>query len=167
MNLNAIPWSTLATLGIAFLVSLSTALLNRKFINKVQFAQWRQEINDWNTDRNKAKKTGDKKLMAKVKKQETHVLQIQSRMFKQQMKTTLITFVPLLIMWQILPSYFGFGAVAYVPLLPFAPNFSLPFFYWYLICSFFLSTIVSKLLGVDMGMGGTGLQTQPQSQTSK
>lgn len=163
-DITIIPWSTLSVLGLSFLISLITMLLNRKFIDKKKFAKWRQEINEWNKDRKNAKKTGDKKLASKVKRQEAHVLQIQSRMFKQQMKTTLITFVPLLIMWQILPAYYGTASVAFIPVLPFLGIFPLPFFYWYLICSFFTSTMLSKLFGMDFGMG-SGLQ--PGSTSAK
>jgi len=151
-ELLVIPFSTFFTLGLAFLVSLTTTLLNRKFIDKEQFAKWREETNRWNADKNRAKKTGDKKLMAKVKKQELQILQIQSRMFKQQMKAFLVTFVPLLVVWQVLIYEFGNITVAFVPLLP-GPPFPLPFFIWYMACSLFVSTMLSRIFGVEMGMG--------------
>ncbi|MEM2110906.1 MAG: EMC3/TMCO1 family protein [Candidatus Bathyarchaeia archaeon] len=158
-NFAEIPWSTLSVIGIAFLVSLMTTLVNRKFIDREQFAKWREEINAWNVDKNKAKQTGDKKLMAKVKKQELHILQLQSRMAKQQMKVFAVTFVPILVMWQILPGFYGFASVAYIPIMGVFP---LSFFLWYLICSFFTSTILSRLFGVEIGMG-TGMQPQPET----
>ena len=155
-NISEIPWSTLSVIGIAFLICLATMLLNRKFIDREKFAEWRKEINKWNADKNTAKKTGDKKLLAKVKKQEKRILQIQSRMFKQQMKTFAVTFVPLLVIWQVLPGFFGIAPVAYIPLLE---PFPLSFFLWYLISYYFISVILSRVFGVEMGMG-MGMESQ-------
>jgi len=141
------PYSTLFILALALAISLVTTMLNRKFINREQAAVWQREINEWNTARNLAKRTGDKKLLAQVKKQEKRIFQIQSKMSSQQMKTSLITFIPLIIIWQILMGFFQDIAVAHLPGIP------LPFFYWYLICSFFVGTSLSRIFGVGMGMG--------------
>ena len=78
------PYSTFLTLAIALVVSLVTSLLNRKFIDREKFTAWRQEINQFNTEKKLAKKTGDNKLLAKIKKREPQILQIQSKMAKQQ-----------------------------------------------------------------------------------
>jgi len=152
--LGILPYSTLFTFGLAFLISLFTTLLNRKFIDKEKFAKWREEINRWNADKNLAKRTADKRLMAKVKKQEPRILQMQSKMSFQQMKVFLITFIPLLIVWQVLIGFFANKPpVAYIPLLPENGPYGLPFFIWYLISNFFANTLLSRVFGVEMGMG--------------
>jgi uncharacterized membrane protein (DUF106 family) len=154
VDLSTPPGSTLLTMGIAFLISIITALLNRKFIDKEKHAKWKEEIDRWNADKKLLKKTGDKKLAAKVKKQELHVLQMQSKMMSQQTKTTFVTLIPLLIMWPTLMGFFGPNPVAYVPLMPGDPPYALPFVIWYFVCNFFASTVVSRILGVQMmGMG--------------
>lgn len=152
------PYSTFFTLALASAVSLATTLLNRKFINKEQVTAWQHEINKWNSDKNLAKKTGDKKLLAKVKKQEPRILQLQSKMFSAQMKTSLVTFIPLIIIWQVLIGFFTDTAVARLPGFFGEPPLDLPFFYWYLVSSIFIGTLTSRLFGVGMGMGlGTGI----------
>jgi len=151
------PFSTLFVIALAFAISLSTTLLNRKFMNKEQTATWQHEINKWNAEKNMAKRSGDKKLLAKVKKQEPRILQLQSKMFSQRMKTFLITFIPLIVLWQVLIGFFQNRAVAYLPGFSIEQIFELPFFWWYLICSFFVGTILSRIFGVEMEMGlGTG-----------
>ncbi len=151
------PFSTFFVIALAFAISLSTTLLNRKFMNREQAAVWQHEINKWNAEKNMAKRSGDKKLLAKVKKQEPRMLQLQSKMFSQRMKTFLITFVPLIVLWQVLIGFFQNIAVAYLPGFSVGQIFELPFFWWYLICSFFVGTILSRIFGVEMEMGlGTG-----------
>ncbi|RLI35235.1 hypothetical protein DRO55_05480 [Candidatus Bathyarchaeota archaeon] len=146
-----IPASTLFTLVISFIISLATTLLNRKLINKEQFMKWQEEINRWEAMMKRAKRTGDRKLLAKAKRQEPRIMQLRSRMMTQQMKGGAITFVPLLLVWQFLIGSFRDVPVAYLPGLN--GPLVMPFFIWYIICSFFVSTIVSRILGVSPSMG--------------
>ncbi len=161
------PNSTFFTVGLAFLISLTTTMLNRKFINKEQRAKWQKEISRWNAEKERAKKTGDKKLMAQVKKQEPMILQIEKKMFSQSMKTFAVTFVPILVIWQILTRFYMATPVAFfIPIFSGGP-LELPFYIWYLICSFFVSTILSRIFGMEgagMGMGmGMPLKTEEEA----
>jgi len=147
------PSSTFFTLALALAISLTTTLLNRKFIDREQMAVWKRELDKWNAERNLARKTGDKKLLAKVKKQEPRILQIQSKMFSQQMKTSLVTFIPLIIIWQVLIGFFQTIPVARLPGIYTGQTIDLPFFWWYMICSFFTGTLLSRIFGTGMPMG--------------
>jgi uncharacterized membrane protein (DUF106 family) len=117
---------------------------------------WTQEIAAWRADSLKATRSGDKKLMAKVKKQQQQMMQLQSKMMWQSMKTSFIWFIPLMLLWWVFltPLYTapGVGPVAYLPWGFGVTTLQLPFFYWYLLCSFFSQALVTRLLG--MGMGG-------------
>jgi len=155
------PSSTFLIFGLALAISLFSTLVNRKFINREQSAKWQEEINRWNADRNLAKKTGDKKLMVKVKKQERRILQIQSKRSNQQFKVFIINFVPIIVIWQVLLGFFV-KPVAFIPLWPGQSSYPLPFFIWYIICSYFAGTIISHIFGVQMGMGmGMGSTAGP------
>ena len=66
---------------------------------------------------------------------------MQTKLFKPQLILIPITFIYLII-WPILTGFFPFG-VAYVPAFG-----TVPFFYWYLICSFFFGTVASRIIGV-------------------
>jgi len=99
----------------------------------------------------KARRAGDKKLLAKVKKQERHVMQLQSKMTFQSMKTTFLWTIPLLLMWYVfLPQIVPISeTAAYLPWL--SGELPLNVIYWYLICSFLASTLFTRLLGLGMG----------------
>ena len=149
--LKIIPYSTIFITLLAFLVSLITTLLNRKFIDRRLFAKWQKEIQEWNAEKELAKKTGDKKLLAKVRKREIQIMQIRAKMSKQQTKVMVVTFIPLLLMWWVLTSFYGFTPVAYMPLL--GEPIEINFVYWYLICSFFFNFLLSRIFNVEMGFG--------------
>jgi uncharacterized membrane protein (DUF106 family) len=149
--LRVIPYSTIFIMLLAFAISLVTMLLNRKFVDRRLISEWQREIEKWNAEKELAKRTGDKKLMARVKKREVQIMQMRAKISGQQMKTTLVTFVPLLIIWWVLTYFYGLEPVAFIPL--FWQKTPLSFFYWYLICSFFFNFVLSRVFNVEMGLG--------------
>ena len=100
----------------------------------------------------KAARAGDKKLMAKLKKQEKHIMQLQSKMMWQSMKTSFLWFIPLMLMWYVLlPAAIEPGTVvASLPWLGSEP-YQLNVFMWYLFCSFLAGIIFNRLFGLGMG----------------
>jgi len=152
MDLLTIPYSTFFIMFLAFISSLITTLLNRRFIDRRLLAEWQSEIAKWNAERELAKKTGDKKLMARVKKQELRIMQMRAKISGQQTKTMLITFIPFMLIWWFLLSFYGNIPVAFMPIWG-SDILSLPFFIWYIICQFFFNFLLSKIFGVEMGYG--------------
>lgn len=150
--LATIPNSTFFILLLAFGVSFATSSTNRLLTNREQLKAWNKEISQWRTDSMQARRSNDKKLMAKVKKQERHVMQLQSKMMWQSMKTSFLWFIPLMLMWYVfLPSIVNIGeAVAYIPWLSGAA-FPLTVFLWYLLCSFLASALFTRLFGLGTG----------------
>ena len=137
---------------LSFLVSLATSTTNRLITNREQLRDWNKEISQWRAESMKAAKSGDKKLMAKVKKQEKHVMQLQSKMMWQSMKTTLFWMVPMLLLWYVLlPQLIEVTRiVAYLPWLGPEPM-PLNVILWYLLCSFLAGMIFNKVLGLGLG----------------
>jgi uncharacterized membrane protein (DUF106 family) len=139
----SIPYSTLFILGLALLISLLTTFVNRRFTDPEKSRVWRKEISDWNKEFRDAQRTKDKKTLEKVMKKQQHIMQLQSKMMWQSMKVSLLFLIPLLLMWQILGSFFQSSAVAYLPGV--GPNLPLPIFsssliWWYLVCSLLFGT---------------------------
>ena len=158
------PVSTLIIFGISFLMSLSTQLLRRKFVDQEQAAKAQEEIKRYNENKDRAKKTRDKKLTAKLRKQEKRITQMQSKMIKGQLLSTGSSMGLVIVVWQLLIFFYGTRSVAYVPFgIPFVtgePPYPIPIFFWYIICSYLSYAIISRILGVEMGMGmGMGPQT--------
>ena len=145
---------------IVFSVSLIWAFLSiwirQRFIGQKQFTQWQAEIDEWNKEKRRAEVIGDKKMLARLKRREKRIMQIQSKLFKRQTAAIFLNMGIFLGIWQILIFYFGNKPVAYlpfsIPLLTGPPPNPLNFFYWYGVCSFLSMTIASKVLGVPMGM---------------
>jgi len=144
-------FSTFFILGLAFTVSFATSLSSRLLTNREQLRAWNKEIREWRADSLKARRTGDKKLMAKVKKQERHVMQLQSKMTIQSMKTSFLWFIPLMLMWYVLiPQIVPIGEiVAYLPWL--SGELPLAVFLWYLLCSFLAGALFNRLFGLGLG----------------
>lgn len=151
MDLTQIPTSTLFILLLSFGISLATSTTNRLLTNREQLRDWNKEITQWRSESLKAARAGDKKLMAKLKKQEKHVMQLQSKMMWKSMKTTLFWMVPMLLLWYVLlPQLIGVNEiVAYLPWLG-APMF-LNVILWYLLCSFLAGIIFNRLFGLGLG----------------
>ena len=144
-------FNAVTVFGVTFLMSLAMILIRRRFTNQEQSAQMREEVKRWNSDRDRAKKTGDKKLAAKLRKQEKRITQLQSKMLKGQLIIFVTTFALILGVWPILTNYFRDATVAYIPFsvpLVEAPHpYPLPFLnggwpLWYFICSYFSNSML-------------------------
>jgi uncharacterized membrane protein (DUF106 family) len=146
------PNSTLFIMLVAFAVSLATSSTNRLLTKRDQLRDWNREISQWRTESMKAARAGDKKLVAKLKKQEKHIMQLQSKMMWQSMKTSFLWFIPLMLMWYVLlpQAIAPVTVVAYLPWLGPVP-YELNVFMWYLFCSFLAGIIFNRLFGLGMG----------------
>lgn len=147
--LRIIPNSTLFILLLSMSLSLLTALANKLLTNREQLNSWRKEVARWTEDSKEAKKSGDKKLLAKVKRKEKHILSLQSKMMWQSMKVSLLFMIPFFLIWQLLIGFYGDATVAKIPWID--GIWELPLFYWYLLCSFASGTLIMKALGVTPG----------------
>ena len=157
--LRYIPASTLFTVALTFAISLATTLLNLKLVDREKIAIWQREISRWEAERDRAKRTGDKKLLAKVKKQELYINQLRAKIASQQGRTFIVTFIPLLLLWQVLIGFYKNTPVAFIPGPPWLNSpIGLPFFVWYMISSFFISAVLSKAFKVPTSMGGVSGQ---------
>jgi len=149
-----IPFSTLFLFGLAASISLLTSLANRLLTNPEKSKAWRKEISEWNSQLRKAQKAGDKKTVEKLMKKQQYILQLQSKMSWQQLKVTLIFFVPVLIIWSFLGPFFAGTDIAYFPglgtniQLPLVGWIISPLIWWYLLSSFFFGTMFSHVFGL-------------------
>jgi len=152
------PESTVFVLFLAVILTLITSLANRLLTNRQQLGEWRKQISEWQKEFNEARKSGDKKQLDKAMRKQKQIMQIQSKMFTQQMKVSLIFIVPFFLFWTWLNSAYTIKGVAIIvaflpgwPLGPAGHPGGLTVFYWYLICSLMFGTIFSHVLGIGMG----------------
>ena len=150
MTATSTPYSTLFIMLISIGVSLVTSVTNRLLTDREQMKAWSQEIAAWRADSLKAVRTNDRKLKAKVDKQQKHIMQLQSKMTTQSLKTTFIWMIPLFLLWIFfLTPTFGAVTVAFLPWISSQP-LALPLFWWYLLCSFLSNTLITKALGLTL-----------------
>jgi uncharacterized membrane protein (DUF106 family) len=144
-GISAIPLATLLIMAIAISISFINMVLNRALITRMigwqEYRSMQKEMSEYNSQRMAALRSKDEKVLEKLKKKESQIQAMQTKMFKPQLILIPITFIYLII-WPVLTGYFP-SFVAYIP------GFGgVPFFYWYLICSFFFGTIASRVIGV-------------------
>jgi len=139
---------------LACAISLLTSLANRLLSHPEQMKAWRKEISDWNSELRKARKEKDDKRVDKLLKKQQHILQLNSKMTMQSMKVSLLFFIPLLLIWQLLGAYLYGQPMAILPGA--GPNLFVPVFgftisslmWWYLMSSMFFSTVFSHVFGL-------------------
>ena len=156
-----IPESTFLILGIAVCLSFASNLANRLLVDTKKMASVTKEINAWRRDLERAKKTNDKQLLAKVNKKQPAMMRLQSNMMWDRMKVSFLFFAPFLLIFTILNRFYGGLVDPYVALSPFQVPFllvgkrlepggyGLLFFAWYIICSFAAGLPLSRIMGVN------------------
>ncbi len=147
------PWSTLFILGISVAISLVTTIANRIVIDLDEYRRWMVESRHLQKELMDAMRSGNQRRIAKLQKRQQDMMKTQQKMMMNQWKTMLFTFIPFLLIWQVLTKFFsGVTAVAEMPFkVPWiAPQGTLSFWTWYLFCSAFTSIILRRILGLSI-----------------
>ena len=116
-------------------------LIITRMIGWHEYRAMQKEISEFNSQRMAAMRAKNDKTLEKLKKKQSQIQAMQTKMFKPQLLLLPMTAIYFVI-WPILLGYFP-QPVAYLPGMG-----VIPFFYWYLICSFFFGTIASRIIGV-------------------
>lgn len=177
------PGSMFFVLALSLVISLSSALLTRLLVdvNQVkrqqdlvkQHQEKKKEID--NLENTNPKKY--RKELIRWKRREKSVQKIQQSMSMARLKPTCIQFVPMIVLFFIIRTFFGSGPIACPPMnpwdIPMIGNMAMAnvselgiypqsgwinFTAWYFLCSFGLNTIVQRTIGIPPqgGMGGLG-----------
>ena len=148
---SCIPTSTLIIIVSAFLLSLMTSSANRFLVNYKMVMSSRREYMAWTQAVRKAKKDGDEKQLDKLMKRQSAMVKMSTRANLEQMKTTAITFVPLLLVYRVLLDAFPLtAAVAFSPIwVPGADTGFFSMIYWYFLSSFAIGIPLSRLFGIQ------------------
>ncbi len=170
------PASTVFILGLSLGISTLTQLVNRLSIDITRRNRIMAELNKFQELQKKAKQSNDRRLLIKVERKKKYVQKIQSEMMKMQFKPTLYFMIPFFVIFQLLGGFYGSSIVAILPFdlrlfipetfllgfgqglilppeaMPFVPYtsvFGIRFFTWYLLAGFGLSTIMTRLFGMQ------------------
>ncbi len=129
--------------GIAFLNSGLNRVLINYFIGWEQYRVMQKEMNEFRQEQMAAARANDKKAMEKLKKRQSQITNMQSKMMKPQMVQFGISFVYLIVWFLVLTPTFQNISMAYLP--GFGP---LPVFYLYPVVSLFLGLLSSRIIGI-------------------
>jgi uncharacterized membrane protein (DUF106 family) len=149
LDITVVPVATLVIMLIAVTVSFLNMIINRLLITRIcgweEYKVMRKETSEYQSQLMAAMRANDTKRVEKLKKKESQIRNMQSKMMKPQMILLPISFSYIVIWWFFLIPTYGADAVAVVPGL--APT-GIPVIYWYMICSFFFGTLASRIVGV-------------------
>ncbi len=144
------PQSTLFTIGVAIAVALMSSTAAKLLVDYNMVRNSMKEFQAYRQEMNKAKKANDNQTLSKLMKKQQAMTKLQARASMEQFKVTAVTFVPLILIWQLLSAVFGAHIVAISPFpLPFVGT-QLNFVSWYFLSSFAVNLPMMKLLGIGM-----------------
>ena len=149
IDITIIPTATLVIMLLAITISFINMTINRLLITRIcgwkEYRVMQKETSEYRSKLMKATRAKDQKLITKLKRKESQINKMQTKMMKPQMILMPISFSYIIIWYLFLiPTYWSIP-VAYLPGL-FGDG--LPVIYWYMICSFFFGTIASRILGI-------------------
>lgn len=151
---------------IALCVSFVITLANKLLVDQDRLAFIQKEMKGFQGDMMKAQKSGDPKAMAEMQKKQSEFMTLQKEMMLNSFKPMIVTFVPIIIVFYWMAQNTSINHIYlnmphipfYVLLVPIFHTFyhqsaSIPYFAiewlgWYILCSFALSLIWRKLLGL-------------------
>jgi uncharacterized membrane protein (DUF106 family) len=153
--IQTIPSATVVIMLIAVAVSFLNMGINRLLITRMcgwkEYKKMQKETSEYRSQLMQAMRANDKKLMDKLKKKESQIQNMQTKMMKPQMILFPISLIYIIIWFVFLIPVYGGNAVAYVPgialNLTSIPN-GIPVVIWYMLCSFFFGTLASRVIGV-------------------
>jgi uncharacterized membrane protein (DUF106 family) len=149
IDIATIPLATVVVMLVAVAVSFLNMSINRLLITRMcgwkEYKVMQKETSEYRSQLMKAMRANDTKLIEKLKKKESQINNMQSKMMKPSMIMLPLSFIYLLIWWLFLIPTFGANPVAVVPGI--APT-GIPVIYWYMVCSVFFGTLASRIIGV-------------------
>jgi uncharacterized membrane protein (DUF106 family) len=107
----------------------------------IESARARKEMMD-------ATRSGNQRRIDKAQKHQSDLMQQQSKMSMDRMKSSMLFTVPMLLVWPSLGKFFGDTIVAFFPFdFPYIPR-EFSFIQWYLLCSFSMNVVLNRVFGL-------------------
>jgi len=154
---------------IAVLVSFVITLANKLLVDQDRLQFLQGEMKGFQSEMMKAQKSGDPKAMAEMQKKQAQFMELQKEMMFNSFKPMIVTFVPIILIFYWMAGnplinhlYLNLPSFAYYVLLvpifhtfyhqsPGVPVMAIEWLGWYILCSFALSFVWRKLLGIKGG----------------
>jgi len=155
LSLSSMPTSTIFIALIAIGADVVASLARVKLSDMDMIRRINREVKQWNREYMKAIKENDQAKLAKLKRKEKQIKQLQAKLSYEMFKPTLIFMLPFLLLWYVLIFLVGAETVVAVmpiqiPLIFITVGKELQLFWWYLISSIAFSTLVMKLFHAEL-----------------
>lgn len=142
------PASTLFILVLSTAISLVTSIANRMVIDMEEFKRWTVESHHLRQELMDAMRSGNKRRIAMAQQRQQQLSKTQQRITMSRMKITLFSFVPIILIWQVLINFYRGVTIAYLPFEAPWIGSRLPVSTWYIICSISTNILLSRTLGL-------------------
>jgi len=142
-SISAATLIVIIALGIAFLNTALNRVLINYFVGWEQYRVMQKEMNEYRQETMAAARANDKKQMEKLKRRQSQINNMQTKMLKPQMVQLAISFLYIIIWFGFLIPTYGATSMVYLPGIG-----ALPVFWWYPIASFFLGLLAQRILGI-------------------
>ena len=155
LDLTVRPISTLIVVCMALGVNVLFSGGRRLLTDVTRAKRWRTEIKEHQTQMRKAMLEKDKTKTEKMKKKDKKIKEMQMKMSMESLKVSFLFFIPLMLLWWLISGLLGPDAIVamspiQLPLIVFTVGPDLNFWWFYIISSFALSGIITKLFGVGL-----------------
>lgn len=153
-------WKPVFILCLSIILSFVTTLVRSVLTDKEKLNSQRREIAAWNAAFKEARRTENKRLLAKVQRQQSQIMKMQADMNWKSMRISFIFIIPFLLVWLgltggilgrqlfVTPFTSG-GAIAYLPWFGGSP-LELNLFWWYFLCSIASGILFTRVFGLGM-----------------
>ena len=130
------------------------AVGRRKFTDIEKMRRYNNEMKAFRSEMSAAQKAGDKPKIEKLKKKQLQMQKMQAEMSMDNLKPTLLFMLPLLGVYYLVSSFIKNATLVISPipiqLFNYGPPIEVPFFWWYMICSFTFSGMITRLFGLSL-----------------
>lgn len=142
------PYATFAILGITLVLAAVTSFIGVRSMDLDQYRRLMIESSKARKEMMDATRSGNQRRIDKAQKRQADLMQQQSKMSMDRMKSSMLFTIPLILIWPSLGKFFGNTIVAFFPFdFPYIPR-EFTFIQWYLLCSFSLNVVLNRVLGL-------------------
>ena len=142
------PMATLAIIAITVVLATTTSFIGVRSLDLEQYRKLMIESARARSEVMGATRSGNQRRIDKAQKRQQELMQQQSKMSMDRMKSSMLFTIPMILIWPSLGRFFGDTVLAFFPFdFPYIPR-EFSFIQWYLLCSFTLNVILNRLFGL-------------------
>jgi len=142
------PYATFAIMAISFVLAITTSFIGVRSLDLDQYRSLMIESARARKELMNATRSGNQRRIDKAQKRQNELMQKQSKMSMERMRSSMLFTIPMLLIWPSLGKFFGKTIVAFFPIdFPYIPR-EFTFIHWYILCSFSMNVILNRVFGL-------------------